>query len=99
VRHRGPLEGHRAVVRSGVRDKMAELAKAAGVRKRCAPHQLRHAVTVEMVMDGQNIVVIQRMLGHSSLAVTTTYTQGLPTSTVVDAMRHRTMPTLPAFGG
>jgi integrase len=84
---------------SSVRDKMAQLAKAAGVRKRCAPHQLRHAVTVEMVMDGQNIVVIQRMLGHSSLAVTTTYTQGLPTSTVVDAMRRRTMPTVPAFGG
>lgn len=33
-----------------------------------------------------------------NLAVTTNYTNGLPQSRVIDAMRAREMPTLPAFG-
>ena len=48
----------------------AELRRtaAAGVRRRFAPHQLRHAHAVEMARDGVPLIVIQRQLGHSTSA-------------------------------
>ncbi|MGH3026772.1 MAG: tyrosine-type recombinase/integrase, partial [Gaiellaceae bacterium] len=39
-------------------------AATAGVRRRFAPHQLRHAHAVEMSREGVPLVVIQRQLGH-----------------------------------
>ena len=36
----------------------------AGVRRRFAPHQLRHAHAVEMAREGVPLPVIQRQLGH-----------------------------------
>src|SRR3712207_1391333 len=50
----------------------AELRRAAadaGVRRRFAPHQLRHARAVEMAREGVPLVVIQRQLGHSNLGI------------------------------
>ena len=38
--------------------------RAAGVRRRFAPHQLRHAHAVEMAREGISLIVIQRQLGH-----------------------------------
>jgi hypothetical protein len=43
-------------------------AVSAGVRRRFAPHQLRHAHAVEMAHEGVPLVVIQRQLGHSNPA-------------------------------
>jgi integrase len=94
----GRSAGIAAWCSSGVRGKMAELATTAGIRHRCSPHQFRHAATVEMVLSGENIEVVRRMLGHTSLAVTTNYTRGLPQTEVVDRMRHRRMPVIAAFG-
>jgi integrase len=42
----------------------------AGVRRRFAPHQLRHAHAVEMAREGVPLIVIQRQLGHTTLGVT-----------------------------
>jgi integrase len=42
-------------------------AAAAGVRRRFAPHQLRHAHAVEMAHERVPLVVIQRQLGHANL--------------------------------
>jgi integrase len=84
---------------SQVREKFAALQAAAGIRKRFRPHQLRHTMTCELILEGKNIVIVQRQLGHANLAVTTSYTQGLPQGQVTEAMRTRTMPVLPAFGG
>lgn len=84
---------------SCIRIKLGHLAAAAGVRKRVRPHQFRHTHTCELLEENKNIVVIQRQLGHSNLAVTTNYTNGLPQSRVIDAMRTRDVPVLPAFGG
>lgn len=52
----------------------AELRRAAvaGVRRRFAPHQLRHAHAVEMAREGVPLPVIQRQLGHAHLGVTST---------------------------
>ena len=49
---------------------LALLAARAGVRRRFAPHQLRHAHAVEMAREGVPLVVIQRQLGHANLGVT-----------------------------
>jgi site-specific recombinase XerD len=43
---------------------------AAGVRRRFAPHQLRHAHAVEMSREGISLIVIQGQLGHADLAIT-----------------------------
>jgi integrase len=40
------------------------------VRRRFAPHQLRHAHAVEMAREGVPLIVIQRQLGHTTLGVT-----------------------------
>jgi site-specific recombinase XerD len=46
---------------------------AAGVRRRFAPHQLRHAHAVELAREGVPLIVIQRQLGHSNLGITSIY--------------------------
>ncbi len=42
----------------------------AGVRRRFAPHQLRHAHAVALAREGVPLIVIQRQLGHSDLGIT-----------------------------
>lgn len=55
----------------------AQLSRAWGVRRRFAPHHLRHAHAVEMAREGVPLVVIQRQLGHANLGVTSVYLQGI----------------------
>ena len=49
---------------TAVRAELRRYALAAGVRRRCAPHQLRHAHAVELAREGVPLPVIQRQLGH-----------------------------------
>ena len=42
------------------------------MRRRFAPHQLRHAHAVEMACEGVPLIVIQRQLGHTNQAVLAT---------------------------
>ena len=61
----GPTRGlqwSNAAARADVR----RTAAAAGMRRRFAPHQLRHAHAVEMAREGVPLIVIQRQLGHSN---------------------------------
>jgi integrase len=60
---RGPTRG-RPCSPSGIRVQLRDAARAAGVRRRFAPHQLRHAHAVEMSREGVPLVIIQRQLGH-----------------------------------
>ena len=55
---------------SSARKQLGRTAVKAGVRRRFAPHQLRHAHAVEMAHEGVPLVVIQRQLGHANLGVT-----------------------------
>jgi site-specific recombinase XerD len=55
---------------SQARSTLRRLAAAAGVRRRFAPHQLRHAHAVELAREGVPLNVIQRQLGHANLGVT-----------------------------
>jgi site-specific recombinase XerD len=59
-----------------VRKKIKQLAADAGIRHRVAPHQLRHAHAVGLLQEETNPAYIQRQLGHTNLAITTTYFQG-----------------------
>jgi integrase len=53
---------------AAARAELRRTAAAAGVRRRFAPHQLRHAHAVEMAREGVPLIVIQRQLGHSNSA-------------------------------
>lgn len=50
-----------------------ELAREAGIEKPISPHSLRHTMAIETLRAGASPVVVQKMLGHSSLAVTSRY--------------------------
>lgn len=75
---------------------LRHLAMSAGVRRRFAPHQLRHAHAVEMAHEGVPLVVIQRQLGHANLGITSIYLEGIDSSEIIDTVYHRPAPVLPA---
>ena len=54
---------------SQVRIALRRTAAQPGVRRRFAPHQLRHAHAVEIAREGVPLNVIQRQLGHANLGV------------------------------
>ena len=65
------------------------------MRRRFAPHQLRHAHTVEMAREGVPFNVIQRQLGHAKLRVTTVYLQGIGSAEIIDTVHARVAPMMP----
>jgi integrase len=84
---------------SSARRQLAHVAAAAGVRRRFAPHQLRHAHAVEMAREGVPLVIIQRQLGHANLGVTSIYLQGIDNSEIIDTVHARRAPVIPAAAG
>jgi len=84
---------------TAARAELRQLAVEAGVRRRFAPHQLRHAHAVELAREGVAVNIIQRQLGHTDLGTTSTYLQGIDPSEIIDAVRSRRQPTIPATAG
>jgi integrase/recombinase XerD len=64
------------------------------VRRRFAPHQLRHAHAVEMAHEGMPLLVIQRQLGHTNLGITSVYLQGIENTEITDTVHARHAPTI-----
>jgi site-specific recombinase XerD len=94
----GPTRG-RPWPQAGVRTQLRRLALQAGVRRRFAPHQLRHAHAVEMAREGVPLNVIQRQLGHSNLGVTSVYLQGIDSAEIINTIHNRRPPMMPATAG
>jgi site-specific recombinase XerD len=94
----GPTRGRRWAA-TAARDELRQLAAEAGVRRRFAPHQLRHAHAVELAREGVAVNIIQRQLGHTDLGTTSTYLQGIDPIEIIDAIRSRRPPTISATAG
>ena len=74
-------------------------AARSGGRRRCAPHQLRHAHALELLREGVPPNVIQRQLGHCNLGVTSIYLPGIDPDEIIDAVHSRRPPMIPANVG
>lgn len=72
-----------------VRAMLPRMARRAGIEKRVHAHGLRHTMAAEMRAEGQDIGVISKALGHSSIATTARYLDHVAPTAVVDAMRKR----------
>ena len=90
---RGPTRG-RPCSPSGIRGQLHRTALAAGVRRRFAPHQLRHARAVEMSREGIPLLVIQRQ--HADLGITSAYLRGIDNTEIIHAVHERPAPMIPA---
>ena len=90
----GPTRG-RPWSASAARSDLRHVARQAGVRRRFAPHQLRHAHAVEMAREGVPLIVIQRQLGHTNLGITSIYLQGIDNAEIIDTVHARRAPMVP----
>jgi site-specific recombinase XerD len=94
----GPTRGR---PRSGaeVRSEFRWLAAQAGVRRRFAPLQLRHAHALELAREGVPLNIIQRQLGHANLGTTSIYLQGIDPEEIIATVHTRRAPMMSASAG
>jgi integrase len=67
---------------TAVEQMIRALAESAGIKKRVYPHLVRHSFATEYLRRGGNPILLQQILGHTSLAMITQTYQHL---TLVDA--------------
>lgn len=79
-----------------VRNLLSRLADSAGIDKRVHPHGLRHTFADELRAAGADVVVISKLLGHSSIAVTSRYLDHLTNHAAVSALEGIDLPLLDA---
>ena len=84
---------------AAARNHLRRIATKAGVRRRFAPHQLRHAHAVELAREGVPLNVIQRQLGHVNLGTTSIYLQGIDTEEIIATVHARRPPMMSATAG
>ena len=94
----GPTRG-RPWSGAAVRCEFRRLAGQAGVRRRFAPHQLRHAHALELAREGVPLNIIQRQLGHANLGTTSIYLQGIDPEEIIATVRTRCAPMMSASAG
>jgi integrase/recombinase XerD len=56
------------------RSRLRSVASHAGLKRRVTPHMLRHTAATLLIESGVDIRIVQRLLGHSSIATTEIYT-------------------------
>jgi site-specific recombinase XerD len=94
----GPTRG-RPWSGAAVRSEYRRLAACAGVRRRFAPHQLRHAHALELAREGVPLNIFQRQLGHANLRTTSIHLQGIDPEEIIMAVRPRRAPMMSASAG
>lgn len=77
-----------------VRGLLRRLAARAGVTKRVHPHGLRHTFAVELEDAGTPVTVTSKLLGHSSVAVTSRYLDHLTNGQAVAVLETAALPPL-----
>lgn len=75
---------------SYLRSALPQYAKRAGIAKRVHPHGLRHTHAYELAMEKVEMPIIQRQLGHTSLATTDRYLNHIAPQQVIDTIGKRT---------
>jgi Phage integrase family len=91
---RGPTRGRQCQAAT-IRVQLRNAAVRAGVRRRFAPHQLRHAHAVEMSREGVPLLIIQRQLGHANLSITSVYLRGIDNTEIIHTVHERPAPMIP----
>ncbi len=94
----GPTAGQ-AWSAAAARLQLHHVALEAGVRRRFAPHQLRHAHAVELLREGIPLPLIRRQLGHSHLSTTGTYLQSISAEEIISTVHARRAPMMNASAG
>jgi integrase/recombinase XerD len=84
---------------AGVRVEFRRLAAQSGVRRRFAPHQLRHAHSLELAREGVPLNIIQRQLGHANLGTTSIYLQRIDPEEIIATVHTRRAPMMSASAG
>ena len=84
---------------TAVRSEFRRLGQLAGIRRRFAPHQLRHAHAVEMARKGVPLNIIQRQFRHANLGITSIYLQGIDSGEIIDTVNGRPAPVISASAG
>ena len=82
----------RAWSAAAVRSEFRRVAARAGMRRRFAPHQLRHAHALELAREGVPLNIIQRQLGHANLGTTSIYLQGIDPEEIIATVHTRRPP-------
>ncbi len=72
-----------------IRVLLPRLGRRAGIEKRVHAHGLRHAHAAQLRVEGVDIGIISRQLGHRSIATTARYLDHIAPQQVIEAMRGR----------
>ncbi len=85
----------RAWDQGDVRRSLKAAGKRAGLRRRHAPHQLRHGFACGAWREEIDVLTIQRSLGHARLDVTQAYLIGLGNDDLLKPVTERKAPMVP----
>lgn len=77
-----------------MRNLLHRLGDRAGIGKRVHPHGLRHTFADELRRAGVDVVTISKLLGHSSIAVTSRYLDHLGNHQAIRALEAVELPDL-----
>lgn len=58
----------------GVRDILTRVIKKTSIKKNISPHMIRHTFATHLINEGCNVLSVQKLLGHESIAATGIYT-------------------------
>ena len=78
-----------------VRRQLKATAEAAGVHRRVAPHQFRHAHAADLYREKVDVFVVQRQLGHARLDITAHYLSSIAPVELLEPIGRRKAPQMP----
>ncbi len=80
-------KGHGGLSTSRVRGLIDQYVNAAEIKKPISTHSLRHTFAIRVLGNGASVPVVQKLLGHVSLATTQRYANHFEMQDLKDAVR------------